>query len=556
MLRRAAAQASSTRRSTGSPGGGGARDRREQVFWGWGEPGAGPSLPDTRRGFLRAELGVAGAVVSRAGARSRTCGCARRRSPRPRCASGWSGGRACATTARRACCAAAASPTSTCWRQRAGDCEDAPDAVVAPADARAGAGGAAGVRRGGRRGRAVRRRHERGRRAGAASAGASTRWSRSTSGGWTRLESRRRALADRACSSRACGCRRPTARSREHGLHARPRAAELRVGDGRRLRRDALGRPGLDRARADRRERASRCAARRPPASSRRCDVPATRRRAGAAAARARLRGRARRDHAASRCACARCRRRSATRAGVARDFDEGCEALRAARAGRHRARHRAALRRGRRRAMSLALAGDGGRRRARWARVLRGRCLLVCGWEGARTRSARRRKPARAALRGGGRVAAGRRRRARRGPPRASPGRTCATTCSTAACWSRRSRPRRRGRTWRRCTAAVRARWRSLGRRSSAATSRTCTPTGASLYFTVLARAGPRRPGGAVAAREGRGDRRDRRGRRHDHPPPRGRRATTRRGWAPRPARSASSCCARSRSAATRPGS
>ena len=40
--------------------------RRECVFWGWGEPGAGPSLPDHAAGFLRSELGVEGAVVSEA----------------------------------------------------------------------------------------------------------------------------------------------------------------------------------------------------------------------------------------------------------------------------------------------------------------------------------------------------------------------------------------------------------------------------------------------------------------------------------------------------------
>jgi alkyldihydroxyacetonephosphate synthase len=38
--------------------------RREQVFWGWGEPGAGPSLPDHAAGFLREVLGVSGDVVS------------------------------------------------------------------------------------------------------------------------------------------------------------------------------------------------------------------------------------------------------------------------------------------------------------------------------------------------------------------------------------------------------------------------------------------------------------------------------------------------------------
>ena len=38
--------------------------RREQVFWGWGEPGAGPSLPEHARGFLQERLGVSGEVVS------------------------------------------------------------------------------------------------------------------------------------------------------------------------------------------------------------------------------------------------------------------------------------------------------------------------------------------------------------------------------------------------------------------------------------------------------------------------------------------------------------
>ena len=36
---------------------------REQVFWGWGEPGAGPALPAHAGEFLRAELGVPGGVV-------------------------------------------------------------------------------------------------------------------------------------------------------------------------------------------------------------------------------------------------------------------------------------------------------------------------------------------------------------------------------------------------------------------------------------------------------------------------------------------------------------
>jgi alkyldihydroxyacetonephosphate synthase len=38
---------------------------REQVFWGWGEPGAGPSLPDHAQAFLHEHLGVDGGVVDR-----------------------------------------------------------------------------------------------------------------------------------------------------------------------------------------------------------------------------------------------------------------------------------------------------------------------------------------------------------------------------------------------------------------------------------------------------------------------------------------------------------
>jgi alkyldihydroxyacetonephosphate synthase len=38
---------------------------REQVFWGWGEPGAGPELPAHAEAFLSSELGVPGGVVER-----------------------------------------------------------------------------------------------------------------------------------------------------------------------------------------------------------------------------------------------------------------------------------------------------------------------------------------------------------------------------------------------------------------------------------------------------------------------------------------------------------
>jgi alkyldihydroxyacetonephosphate synthase len=107
--------------------------RREQVFWGWGEPGAGPSLPDHAAGFLRSELGVEGAVVSRPVAleavrlrepalpgavRERLAGIAELRDD-PAARVGRCRGKSYLDL----------------LRQRAGDCEDAPDAVVAPASA-------------------------------------------------------------------------------------------------------------------------------------------------------------------------------------------------------------------------------------------------------------------------------------------------------------------------------------------------------------------------------------------------------------------------------------
>ena len=110
--------------------------RREQVFWGWGEPGAGPSLPDHAAAFLRSELGVEGAVVSRPVALEEV----RLREPalapatRERLAGivGEAGVRD-DTAARVGRCRGKS--YLDLLRQRAGDCEDAPDAVVAPGTA-------------------------------------------------------------------------------------------------------------------------------------------------------------------------------------------------------------------------------------------------------------------------------------------------------------------------------------------------------------------------------------------------------------------------------------
>jgi alkyldihydroxyacetonephosphate synthase len=106
--------------------------RREQVFWGWGEPGAGPELPAHAAPFLRAELGVDGGVVSPpvaledvrlrpgrldAGLRARLEAVAQVRDDR---------------AARVLRCRGKS--YLDLLAQRAGDCETAPDAVVGPAD--------------------------------------------------------------------------------------------------------------------------------------------------------------------------------------------------------------------------------------------------------------------------------------------------------------------------------------------------------------------------------------------------------------------------------------
>ena len=105
--------------------------RREQVFWGWGEPGSGPGLPEHARDFLREHLGVDGSVVDRpvglgevelpepaldASLRARLEAVAELRDDRE---------------ARVLRCRGKS--YLDLLAQRAGRCADAPDAVVAPA---------------------------------------------------------------------------------------------------------------------------------------------------------------------------------------------------------------------------------------------------------------------------------------------------------------------------------------------------------------------------------------------------------------------------------------
>jgi alkyldihydroxyacetonephosphate synthase len=105
---------------------------REQVFWGWGEPGAGPQLPERAVRFLSSELGVSGEVVAPPvsleevrlgkarlpdGLRDRLAAICEVRGDRE---------------ARVLRCRGKS--YLDLLAQRAGDCEDAPDAVVRPRD--------------------------------------------------------------------------------------------------------------------------------------------------------------------------------------------------------------------------------------------------------------------------------------------------------------------------------------------------------------------------------------------------------------------------------------
>jgi alkyldihydroxyacetonephosphate synthase len=104
---------------------------REQVFWGWGEPGAGPSLSEAAAGFLREQLGLDGGIVSRPVALEGV------RLREPALPAGLSERLAAICDVRDD----RASRVLRCrgksyldlLAQRAGDCIDAPDAVVAPA---------------------------------------------------------------------------------------------------------------------------------------------------------------------------------------------------------------------------------------------------------------------------------------------------------------------------------------------------------------------------------------------------------------------------------------
>ena len=107
---------------------------REQKFWGWGEPGAGPALPDHAGGELRERLGVSGEVVFSPVALAEV------RLRAPVLAAGLRAALEGAVGTEHVrddrevrVLRAAGKSYLDLLAQRAGECEDAPDVVVAPA---------------------------------------------------------------------------------------------------------------------------------------------------------------------------------------------------------------------------------------------------------------------------------------------------------------------------------------------------------------------------------------------------------------------------------------
>ncbi len=221
--------------------------RRDTNWWGWGDPSAAPSSTRRRSAVLRERIGELEPWPL--AARHRGLRAARGAS---RCraavidAVGADSGLRLAT--RTGCATPAGAATST-WR---GCARGAPrgrarrGAGARPTPAAVGAA-ARRLRGAGRRRGAVRRRHQRRRRGRAAARrprGADQPRPRRAARSHRR---RRRSLTARL----GAGLRGPEAEAAlgAAGPHPRPLPAVLRVRDDRRLRRDPLGRPGLERLR-------------------------------------------------------------------------------------------------------------------------------------------------------------------------------------------------------------------------------------------------------------------------------------------------------------------
>ena len=391
-----------------------------------------------------------GAVVVDARWRSRTCGCASRRCP-PALRERLRGDLAPRVRDDREARVLRAAGKSylDLLAQRAGDCEDAPDAVVAP---RVGRRGRARCCRPATRRTSRSCRSAAGRRWSAAwrpSAAAARRWSSLDLGA---LDAVSRSTSARCSRGVGPGLRLPEAdaRSRAHGLTLGhfPQSYEWATVGGCVATRSA-GQASTGFGRIEENVVALRLAAPARRAVSTR-ETPASAAGPPTARAAGRLRGRARRDHRGLAARAPAARASAATRAASCRSSRRACEVLRALAQDERRARRRPPVRRGgdarvARARRPRARLGSGARRR---------RCLLICGWEGRRARRRRRREAAR------------RLRRAARRSARGGPGAWLASryagphlrddlmdrgvlveTLETATTWSR---PRRR------CTAAV----------------------------------------------------------------------------------------------------
>ena len=151
---------------------------REQVFWGWGEPGSRPALPEHADAFLREALGVPGGVVEAPVALEDVRLRPTRRCPEAlrRAAGGDRRRGRCATTARSRVLRCRGKSYLDLLAQRAGRLRVGARRRRAPARATSRCRRVLrAVRRGRRGGGAVRRRHQRRRRPGGRRARASRR---------------------------------------------------------------------------------------------------------------------------------------------------------------------------------------------------------------------------------------------------------------------------------------------------------------------------------------------------------------------------------------------
>ena len=400
-------------------------------------------------------------------------------------------------------------------RMRAGAAENAPDAVVYPASAAEVRGGARRLR-----GRAASPwcRSAAARAWWAASSRCGTAdgrrdLARPRRGSTTRDEVDTRSLTA-VLGAGPARARRSSARSARDGLTLGPLPAVVRVRDARRLGRDPLGRPGLDRLRQHR--EAGRRAALRGAGGRDRAPRPARDRgRAGAAPAAGRLGGRAGSDHRGHAAGAAAARRSATTRAGCS-----GASRRAPRRSGRWSRAHVvpdvARLSDEAETRLSLTLSEDASlRASARAAPTSARAATRTAASRSSASRATRqdvdaRRARARRIMRRGGGLSLG-----------AAPGRAwlrqryegpylrdalldhgiMGETLETAAPWSRPDGPLRGG-------PATRSRGALEARGTPGLVMCHIShlyPDGASLYFTFLARAGGGRRAGAVARRSSR---------------------------------------------------